>query len=325
MSSCIAMIEHGNSLAWRAEGCRGDRHRGRGIVSRMPGGAKSGPSEPAPVQPEPGVGIGTRGDRSDNPNSCAGFDRHWSTTRTRSWRKGPNSAGTDPHHQRDHVGHRPDHGPSGHRPLGHLLRCSCSSRSCRKARTIPRCPTWPDTPPSKSILSTSLGEQRNLSAQEIIAGGHNLQLALLDRSSDDWRGLAKQCCLKSWRWRRWRRRGRDPAMAPRRKLRRARSAFAASSAGCLGQLWQAQTASAWAEMSSGFMYLPLSASRHKLRLRPLASLLLQPQADFLAATARPAEGCYCSRCLRASGDLTEWPGAPRRCPCLPEQRTHSCR
>ena len=66
------------------------------------------------------LGSALRRDRSDNPDGCARFDRHWPATGTWSRRKGPNSTGTDAHHQRDHVGHGPDHGPSGHRPLGHL-------------------------------------------------------------------------------------------------------------------------------------------------------------------------------------------------------------
>jgi hypothetical protein len=43
----------------------------------MPDSAKRRPSDPIAVQSEPGVGIGTRRDRSDNSDGCARFDRHW--------------------------------------------------------------------------------------------------------------------------------------------------------------------------------------------------------------------------------------------------------
>ena len=77
----------GNSLAWRAKSCRGDRHRGAGVAARMPGGAQGGPSQPIADQFEPGVGIGARRHRPDDPGGCARFDRALASPSSLAWAK----------------------------------------------------------------------------------------------------------------------------------------------------------------------------------------------------------------------------------------------
>ena len=99
-----------------------DHHRCAGAAARRSGGCQGSPKQSITNQFEPGIGISTRDHWPDDPGGCRCFDRASAAPRTWPGRERSSPAGTDAASRRDHLGHRPDHGASGHRAFGHLRR-----------------------------------------------------------------------------------------------------------------------------------------------------------------------------------------------------------
>jgi hypothetical protein len=100
------------------------------VTARKSGGPQGSPGQSITNQLESRVGIIARDHWLDDPGGCRCFDRAFPASRTRPGRERSSPAGADAAPQRDHLGHRPDHGASGHRTFGSFRRffvfCGCA-------------------------------------------------------------------------------------------------------------------------------------------------------------------------------------------------------